>query len=40
MTIASMRPVGTYAYNIAFSDGHDTGLYTFELLSTLGEATD
>ena len=31
-----MRPVGNYAYNIAFSDGHNTGLYTFELLTALG----
>jgi DUF971 family protein len=36
VTIASMRPIGTYAYGIAFSDRHDTGLYTFDLLRTLG----
>jgi DUF971 family protein len=28
--------VGNYAYSIAFSDGHDTGIYTLELLGTLG----
>lgn len=38
ITITGMRPTGTYAYNIAFSDGHNTGLYTFENLRELGEA--
>jgi len=32
LTIESMRPVGNYAYNIAFSDGHSTGVYLFEQL--------
>lgn len=32
LTIEGMRPVGTYAYNIAFSDGHSSGLFTFERL--------
>lgn len=36
-TIRGMRPVGAYAYNIAFSDGHDSGLFTLERLRTLGE---
>jgi DUF971 family protein len=36
LVIESMRPVGNYAYNIVFSDGHDTGIYTFELLRQLG----
>lgn len=30
--IESMQPVGTYAYNIAFSDGHHSGLFTFARL--------
>lgn len=30
--IRKMHPVGTYAYNIEFSDGHDTGIFTFEYL--------
>jgi DUF971 family protein len=34
--IVAMKPVGSYAYSIAFSDGHDTGIYTFELLLELG----
>ncbi len=35
-TIERKRPVGNYAYNIAFSDGHDSGIYTFEFLFELG----
>jgi DUF971 family protein len=35
--IEHMRPVGNYAYNISFSDGHDSGIYTFEQLLELGE---
>ncbi len=37
LDIANMRPVGNYAYNIAFSDGHDSGLFTFDYLYSLGE---
>lgn len=36
LTVAGMEPVGNYAYTIAFSDGHDTGIFTFELLRELG----
>jgi len=32
LTIESMRPVGNYAYNILFSDGHHSGLFTLTLL--------
>ncbi|MEO8271398.1 MAG: DUF971 domain-containing protein [Aureliella sp.] len=38
LSIEGMRPVGNYAYNIAFSDGHDSGIFTFEFLRELGEA--
>jgi DUF971 family protein len=38
LTITGMKPVGNYAYSIAFSDGHDTGIYTFESLRELGLA--
>jgi DUF971 family protein len=31
-----MTPVGNYAYKILFSDGHDTGIYTLDLLRELG----
>jgi DUF971 family protein len=32
LTITGMSPVGQYAYKIAFSDGHDSGIYTLEYL--------
>ncbi len=37
LRIEGMKPVGNYAYAIAFSDGHDTGIFTFDLLQQLGE---
>jgi DUF971 family protein len=37
LEVVSMSPVGNYAYNIAFSDEHDSGLFTFEFLRTLGQ---
>ncbi len=36
LKIVRMRPVGNYAYNIDFSDGHGSGLFTIELLRELG----
>ncbi len=36
LKIRAMNPVGNYAYNIEFSDGHDTGIFTLELLRSLG----
>ncbi|QDU93240.1 gamma-butyrobetaine hydroxylase-like domain-containing protein [Lignipirellula cremea] len=38
LTIQGMKPVGTYAYSILFSDAHTSGIYTFELLARLGKA--
>lgn len=32
LTIETMRPVGNYAYNVIFSDGHHSGIYTFDVL--------
>jgi DUF971 family protein len=37
LRIVKMQPLGNYAYNVAFSDGHDTGIFPFELLRELGE---
>jgi DUF971 family protein len=37
LRITGMKPVGNYAYSIAFSDGHDTGIYTLEELRALGQ---
>ncbi|MDB5936375.1 MAG: 1-(5-phosphoribosyl)-5-((5-phosphoribosylamino)methylideneamino)imidazole-4-carboxamide isomerase [Massilia sp.] len=34
--ITALEPVGNYAVQPTFSDGHDTGLYTFEYLYKLG----
>lgn len=34
--VAGMRPVGNYAYNIQFNDGHDTGIFTLDFLRELG----
>jgi DUF971 family protein len=35
--IRSLEPVGTYAVQPVFSDGHDTGIYSWEYLYWLGE---
>ena len=34
--IKELRPVGNYAVRIAFDDGHDTGLFTWDYLALLG----
>ncbi len=34
--ILQMEPVGNYAYRVRFSDGHDTGIYTLDLLRRSG----
>jgi DUF971 family protein len=31
----AMPPVGYYAYKVVWNDGHDTGIYTFEMLRAL-----
>jgi DUF971 family protein len=40
LTIRDMQPVGSYAYAIAFSDGHSTGIYTLEHLRQLGTVVE
>lgn len=35
VAILNVQPVGQYALKFVFSDGHDTGLYTWELLYNL-----
>lgn len=37
LRVLGMKPVGNYAYSIEFSDGHDTGIYSLDLLRELGE---
>jgi hypothetical protein len=36
----SLEPVGNYAVKPTFSDGHDTGLFTWEYLYFLGSEQD
>src|SRR5262245_54732228 len=40
LTITEFKPVGNYAYSIGFSDGHDTGIYTLELLREIGKVIE
>ncbi|MFQ5730695.1 MAG: DUF971 domain-containing protein [Planctomycetaceae bacterium] len=37
LTASEMHAIGNYAYGIHFSDGHATGIYSLELLRSLGE---
>ena len=37
VTITGLEPVGNYAVRIVFSDGHNTGLYTWATLAQLGQ---
>jgi len=37
VTIVGVDTVGNYAARFSFSDGHDTGLYTWKLLRELAE---
>ena len=35
--ITRVEPVGSYAIQLCFSDGHDTGIYSWDLLYQCGE---
>jgi DUF971 family protein len=35
--ISSVDPIGHYAIRIHFDDGHDTGIFTWDYLLTLGQ---
>lgn len=37
VNIREIHPVGRYAVRLVFDDGHDTGLYTWELFWALGQ---
>lgn len=37
VTITAIRPVGNYAMQLEFSDGHDTGIYSWQWLLELGQ---
>jgi DUF971 family protein len=36
VSVTDLDPVGRYAVRIRFSDGHDTGLYSWDELYRLG----
>ncbi len=38
VNIANIEPIGNYAVRLEFSDGHNTGLYSWHLLYQLGVA--
>jgi DUF971 family protein len=38
--IVSIEPVGQYAVQFKFSDGHDTGIYSWDLLYDYGKNQD
>lgn len=38
--IERIEPVGTYALRLVFSDGHDSGLYSWDLFYNLGKHHD
>jgi DUF971 family protein len=38
--ITRIEPVGTYAVQLYFSDGHDTGIYSWDLLYDYGVRLD
>jgi len=40
ITIERIEPVGNYAIRPVFSDGHDSGLYSWDMLYNLGKHRD
>lgn len=38
--IVQVEPVGNYAVRLVFSDGHDSGLYSWDILHDLGSQQD
>jgi DUF971 family protein len=40
VAIERIEPVGTYALRLVFSDGHDSGLYSWDMLYNLGKHHD
>ena len=40
VAIVAVDPVGQYAVQLRFSDGHDTGIYSWDLLYDFGERHD
>ena len=40
VVLLDVQPIGSYAIRLAFDDGHDSGLYTWEYLCELGKYQD
>jgi DUF971 family protein len=40
VNISAIEPVGMYAVKLVFSDGHDTGIYSWDYLYDLGAKRD
>jgi len=40
VTISKVLPVGNYAVRLVFDDGHDSGIFTWNFLSEIGEAKE
>ena len=40
VSMTKLEPIGTYAVRIIFSDGHSTGLFTWNYLAKLGRERD
>ena len=40
MTLTALEPVGNYAVQPHFSDGHNTGIYSWDYLYKLGSKQD
>lgn len=40
VNIVEIRPVGQYGVTLVFDDGHDTGIYSWDTLYTLGRDHD
>ncbi|HUP98736.1 MAG TPA: DUF971 domain-containing protein [Usitatibacter sp.] len=40
VNISAIEPVGMYAVKLIFTDGHDTGIYSWEYLYDLGARQD
>ena len=40
VNVEAIEPVGTYAVKLVFTDGHDTGLYSWEYLHELARDQD
>lgn len=40
VAVAGYKPVGRYGYQIQWTDGHSTGIYTFDMLRARCDCTD